>query len=241
VKLPGNKEIHPIRSANKKRYINIHGHRKASSIEEWVMMNLMAKDFPPQDMENGHYSLGFHPYNIGSANEEETLEKVRRAAEHPRILAIGEIGLDKSIQVAMEDQQRIFKKQVDIAESSGLPVILHVVRAFNEMIEFMKVRQARVPMIIHGYTGSAQMAEQLVKAGFLISFGEAITREHSRIIEALQKVPVEKMFLETDEGDMDIREIYSFAALVKGISEEHLRVQIYENARTHLPRFTNFI
>jgi len=226
---------------DQKRYINIHGHRQASSIEEWVMMNLMAKDFPPEDIENGFYSVGFHPYNVGKANEQETLDRVRKAVEHPRVLAIGEIGLDKSIEAPMEDQVRIFEKQVKIAESAGLPVMLHVVRSFNEMVGFMKAQQPGVPMIIHGYNGSAEMADELVKAGFLISFGEAISREHSKIIEALQRVPVEKMFLETDEGDMDIRELYQFAAEVKGISVDHLRVQIFENARTHLSRFSNFI
>ena len=226
---------------DQKRYINIHGHRQASSIEEWVMENLMAKDFPPDDIENGYYSVGFHPYNVGKANEQETLDRVRKAVDHPRVLAIGEIGLDKSIEAPMEDQMRIFEKQVEIAESANLPVILHVVRSFNELVGFMKAQQPVVPMIIHGYNGSAEMADELVKAGFLISFGEAVSREHSKIIEALQRVPVEMMFLETDEGDMDIRELYQFAAEVKGISEDHLRMQIFENARTHLSRFNSFI
>jgi TatD DNase family protein len=227
--------------ANQSRYINIHGHRQASSIEEWVMMNLMAKDFPPDDIENGYYSVGFHPYNVGKADEQETLSRVLKAVEHPRVLAIGEIGLDKSIEAAMEDQMRIFEKQMDIAESAKLSVILHVVRSFNELILFMKAHQPVVPMIIHGYNGGVQMAEELVKAGFLISFGQAITGEHSKIVEALQVVPVEKMFLETDEGDIDIRELYQFAADVKGISVDHLRVQIFENARIHLSRFNKFI
>jgi TatD DNase family protein len=227
--------------ANQSRYINIHGHRQANSIEEWVMMNLMAKDFPPDDIENGYYSVGFHPYNVGKADEEETLKKVREAVEHPRILAIGEIGLDKSIEASMDDQMRVFEKQVNIAETAQLPVILHVVRSFNEMIAFMKTHQPVVPMIIHGYNGGVHVADELVKAGFLISFGEAITGEHSKIIEALQIVPVEKMFLETDEGDMDIRELYRFAAELKGLSVDHLRVQIFENARTHLSRFNHFI
>jgi len=76
------------------RFINIHGHRQASSIEEWVMMNLMAKDFPPEDIDNGYYSVGFHPFNIGKVDEHETLDKVMRAVEHPRVLAIGEIGFE---------------------------------------------------------------------------------------------------------------------------------------------------
>lgn len=223
------------------RFINIHGHRQANTIEEWVMMNLMARDFPPDDIDNGYYSVGFHPYNVGKVNEHETLQKVRLAVEHPRVLAIGEIGLDKAIEAPLEEQLRIFEKQVEIAESAGLPVILHVVRSFNELLGFMNAQKPVVPMIIHGYNGSPQMAEELVKAGFLISFGEAITGEHSKIIEALQKVPVEMMFLETDEGDMDIREIYQFAAELKGVSMDHLRKQIYENARTHLSRLNNFI
>jgi len=220
-----------------KIYINIHGHRQANNIQEWVMMNLMAKDYPPDDIENGYYSVGFHPYNVGKVEEVETHNKVRLATENPNVFAIGEVGLDKSIEAPLEMQMRVFEKQVEIAEFAELPVVCHVVKAFNEMIEFMKVYKPVVPMIIHGYNGSKQMAEDLVKAGFLLSFGEAIAKDHSKIVEALQKVPAENLFLETDEGVLDIREIYHFAAEVKGVSVDHLRVQIFENARTHLPGF----
>jgi TatD DNase family protein len=227
--------------SQQKLYINIHGHRHANNIQEWVMMNLFASEYPPDDIENGCYSVGFHPYNIGKADEVDTLNKVRLATENQNVLAIGEIGLDKSIEASLEDQQRIFRKQVDIAEFADMPVVLHVVRAFNEMLEFMKSHKPSVPMIIHGYNGSREMAEELVNAGFLISFGEAIARDHSKIVEALLAVPVEKLFLETDEGDLDIREIYSIAAEVKGVSLDQLRIQIVENARAYLPRFNEFI
>jgi len=226
--------------ANQSRYMNIHGHRQADNIEEWVMMNLMARDFPPDDIDNGYYSVGFHPYNVGKVDEEATLSRVRKAVEHPRVLAIGEIGLDKSIEASMDDQQRIFEKQVEIAQSAKLPVILHVVRSFNELLVFMKKHQPVVPMIIHGYNGSVQMARELVEAGFFISFGQAITMEHSKIVEALQVVPLEKMFLETDEGDMDIRELYQFAAEIKGVTVDQLRKQIFENARTQISRLNSF-
>lgn len=220
-----------------KLFINIHGHRQANNIQEWVMMNLMARDYPPEDIENGYYSVGFHPYNVGLVEEEDTLNKVRLSTKNPNVFAIGEIGLDKSIDAPMDAQMRIFNRQVEIAEFADLPVILHVVRAFNEMVEFMKAHNPSVPMIIHGYNGSRKMAEELVKAGFLISFGEAIARDHSKIVESLLSVPVEKLFLETDEGDLDIREIYHTAAELKGISMDKLRIQIVENAKAHLPRF----
>ena len=222
---------------DQKIFINIHGHRQANNIQEWVMMNLFARNFPPDDIDHGYYSVGFHPYNVGKVNEEETLEKVKQATKHPRVYAVGEIGLDKSIEAPLKDQMRIFEKQVEIAESANLPVVLHVVRAFNEMIEFAKSHQPIVSMIIHGYNGSTEMAEDLVKAGFMLSFGESIASEHSKSVEALQKVPLEKLFLETDEGLLDIREIYHAAAEVKGVSVDDLRVQIYENAQAHLCRF----
>jgi TatD DNase family protein len=224
-----------------KIYINIHGHRQANNIQEWVMMNLMAKDYPPEDIEHGFYSVGFHPYNVGKVDVGDTLAKVRLSAENPRILAIGEIGLDKSIEAPLDLQQKIFEAQVEIAEYADMPVILHVVKAFNEMVEFMKVHKPAVPMIIHGYNGSPQMAEALLKAGFRLSFGEAIAREHSKIVESLLLVPAERLFLETDEGDLDIREIYHFAAEVKGIPIDQLRAQIVENVKSDLPRVTEFL
>jgi len=229
-----------MQAANK-IYVNIHGHRQANNIHEWVMMNLMARDYPPDDIEHGFYSVGFHPYNVGKVDVEDTLAKVRLSTENPRILAIGEIGLDKSIEAPLELQQKIFEAQVEIAEFTDMPVILHVVRAFNEMIEFMKVYKPTVPMIIHGYNGSPEMAESLLKAGFRLSFGQAIADEHSKVVESLLMVPPDRMFLETDEGDLDIREIYHFAAEVKGISINDLRAQIFENARTDLPRLAEFI
>jgi TatD DNase family protein len=222
-----------------KIYINIHGHRQANNIQEWVMMNLMAKDYPPDDIENGFYSVGFHPYNVGKVDLRDTLNKVKLSTENPRVFAIGEIGMDKSIEAPLDQQRKIFEAQVGIAEFADLPVILHVVRAFNEVIDFMKVHKPAVPMIIHGYNGSPEMAEALLNAGFHLSFGEAIAKEHSKIVESLLMVPSDRLFLETDEGDLDIREIYHFAAEVKGISMDQLRIQIFENARANLSRFAD--
>jgi len=224
-----------------KIFINIHGHRQANNIQEWVMMNLMAKDYPPDDLENGYYSVGLHPYDVGKTDEEDALNKVRLSTENPNVFAIGEIGLDKSIEAPLDQQMKVLEAQVEIAEFADLPVVLHVVRAFNEIIEFMQANQPAVPLIIHGYNGDAQMAEALLKAGFLISFGEAIAKEDSKARQALMVVPVEKLFLETDEGDLDIREIYHLTSEIKEITMDHLRIQIFENANTHLTRLRNIL
>lgn len=221
----------------KKLFVNIHGHRKANNIQEWVLRSLMASEYPPDDIDYGHYSVGFHPYNVGKFDEQDTLNKVRLSTENPNVFAIGEIGLDKSIDASLELQHRIFERQVDIAEFADLPVILHVVRAFNEIIEFKKAHNPSVPMIIHGYNGNKEMAAELVRAGFLISFGEAIAGENTKLIDACKEVPLDRMFLETDEGEMDIREVYHRAAELKDVSMDQLRLQIVENVKTHMPKF----
>ena len=224
----------------KSSYINIHGHRGASNIHEWVLKNMFAQDYPPEDVAYGNYSVGFHPYHIGKVDEEDTLNKVRIATENLKVYAIGEIGLDKSIAIPLDKQMQIFRTQVEIAEYAELPVILHVVKAYNEIIEFMKSNQPVVPMIVHGYNGGPQMAEELIKAGFLISFGEAIAGGSEKILEALRIVPMENLFLETDEGELDIRELYKITSEIKKISNDLLRFQIFENTRTSFSRFADY-
>jgi TatD DNase family protein len=218
-------------------YINIHGHRMANNIQEWVLRNMFAQDYPPEDIEFGNYSVGFHPYHVGQVDEEDALNKVRLATENLNVCAIGEIGLDKAIEAPLNHQMRIFETQVEIAEFAELPVILHVVRAFNEVLAFMKTNKPVVPMIIHGFNGNARMAEDLIKEGCYISFGEAIAGNNQKVIDALKTVPVEKMFLETDEGELDIRELYQITSEVKKISNDLLRLQIFENTKTSFSRF----
>jgi TatD DNase family protein len=218
-------------------YINIHGHRSANNIREWVLKNMFAQDYPPDDVDHGNYSVGLHPYHAGRVDEEGALTKVRLATENMNVCAIGEIGLDKSIEAPLDLQMNIFRAQVEIAEFADLPVILHVVRAFNEMIEFMKSCKPVVPMIVHGYHGSEEMAEELIRAGFFLSFGEAIASGSEKLKRSLRAVPVEKLFLETDEGEIDIREVYSITSSVKKISEDRLRMQIYENTKAIFNRF----
>ena len=102
----------------------------------------------------------------------------------------------------------------------------------------MKSHQPVVPMIIHGFNGGPQMAEELIKAGFHLSFGEEIAGGNEKVRESLRNIPVENLFLETDEGGLDIRELYQITSEIKKISVDLLRLQIFENTRTSFSRFT---
>ncbi|MBN1131573.1 MAG: TatD family hydrolase [Bacteroidales bacterium] len=218
-------------------YLNIHSHRPEQTGWERAIQNIFARDYLPEKCTGGAFSVGLHPYHTGTAGGEEAIRRVRLATDNMNVCAVGETGLDRSIEIPFEQQARVFKLQVEIAESAGLPVILHVVKAFNEMIRFMKQDRPVVPMVVHGYKGGPQMVRELVRAGFLVSFGEAITGRHGKVKEALRSVPADRFFLETDESERDIREIYRVASEIRQIPVEALCFQMLENARYNFKRF----
>ena len=221
------------------RFVNIHAHRLAASQEEWVLTNLFAKDYPPDGDEAGQYSVGLHPWHIEESDVSQILRKVQLATENPKVFAIGEVGLDKAIKTPLKLQQEVFEVQVELAEKNDLALIIHAVKSFNELIEFMKVHKPVVPMVIHGYHGGIQMAEDLVKAGFYLSLGKSLMDT-----ESLQKVaeiiPLRKLFLESDEADVSIQTLYNKLGEILETPVDFLKVKITDNLGRVFPRYTEF-
>jgi TatD DNase family protein len=209
-------------------FTNIHAHRLSEGPHEWVLTSLFADDYPPAMHTEARYSVGLHPMHIEGKDVRLLLKKVQLAAENDQVLAIGETGADKLIGTPMEIQMKVFNAQVEIAEHEGLPVIIHAVRSFSELIAFMRDRSPVIPMIIHGYRGSGQMAGDLIDHGFYLSIGHAVLTD-TKTGEAVQQIPFERMFLETDEHEADIREIYARVAGIKQIPVEELRNKMNEN------------
>ncbi|MEZ5069496.1 MAG: TatD family hydrolase [Bacteroidales bacterium] len=223
------------------KYINIHAHRPAQTIEELVLQNLMAEDYPPDDLHAGYYSVGLHPYSLGKVDEQEALNKVRLALENPRVLAVGECGLDKTLDVSLERQGVLFELQVELAEQADVPVILHVVRSHQEILDFMKKHRPSVPMIIHGFSGSPQLALDLARAGLTLSFGDALRDDRPKVEDAFRALPLEHILLESDEGREDIRELYALGAELKNMDPEVFRREVTERALGLFPGWAHRI
>ncbi|PID91291.1 MAG: hypothetical protein CSA96_09175 [Bacteroidetes bacterium] len=218
-------------------YINIHGHHPPGRPDEWVLRNLEPASFGSGEQIDFPCSLGLHPYRIENCDPETTLNAIRRAAPHPSVLAIGEAGLDRSLTTDIHWQEELLLRQLRIAEDYGLPLILHVVRAYSDMLQLVKERKPKVPMILHGYSGSLQMTRELIRAGFYFSFGEALLKGHGKAIEALRIVPETRLFFERDERHFDLVELYHFAAAQRGIPLASLRSQVCENTSACFKRF----
>lgn len=208
-------------------YVNIHAHRLSESpMKEWVLTNIMVEDYPPDRVQGANYSVGFHPWNILHADVPFLLKKIQLSIEDSQLVAIGEAGLDKAIDTPLSLQMKVFEAQVDLAEAYGLPMILHIVKAHQELLHFCRTRKPELPMLIHGFRGSVELARDLVKEGLYLSIGASIkTSEKSRSV--FRELPLEKLFLETDESAESIQGLYVEAARLKRMDISALKKELY--------------
>ncbi len=213
---------------NKNSYINIHSHQ--SNSELFTIYNLGA-NFSEIKNHNA-LSIGIHPWHIDEEKTEEQLELLKKYSSEKNVLAIGECGLDKMIETNLKSQEIIFKQQILIAEQVKKPLIIHCVKAFDDLIRIKKEMKIAVPMIIHGFNNNKQIAEQLIKNDFYFSFGKALLKNDSNASNLISYIPKEKIFLETDNSNFTIQEIYNIAAQLMNIELEKLKEIIFNNYKT---------
>jgi len=174
---------------------------------------------------SGWFSVGLHPWDIEqlAPAQDDFSEKLAALAAHPRCKAIGEAGLDTLVATPMARQIQVFEQHISLAISLHKPLIVHCVRAHNELIALLKrFPKPLPPIILHGYNNNVPIAEQLLRHGCYLSFGQALLRENSPAQAALAFCPVNRLFLETDNADISIRGIYAAAAQLLGMGVEEV-------------------
>ncbi len=180
---------------------------------------------PEEKIPEHYFSVGIHPQNIHE-DWEKDLESLKIISQNPKCLAIGECGLDALVNIDENLQKKIFEAQIIWANQIQKPVIIHCVKRFQELIPFQKI--AKVPMIIHGFNKKKAIADEMLKHGFYLSFGKSVLHNLS-LQTSLKEIPLEKIFLETDDADFDIAELYQKASEIKEIPVEKLQEQISKN------------
>lgn len=180
-----------------------------------------------EDIASVYFSLGLHPKDI-TDDFEADLELIKEKSRNPNCLAIGECGLDALVEIDENLQELVFEKQILWANEIEKPVIIHCVRRFSQLLKFKKT--AKVPMIIHGFNKKENIAKELVEAGFYLSFGKALLYNEG-LQELVKNIPLEKVFLETDVSEIDIKSVYEMFAKLREISMEELQSQIKINLK----------
>jgi TatD DNase family protein len=143
-------------------------------------------------------SVGVHPHDSSKATE-ATFERLRELAAHPKVVAIGEIGLDYHYDFSPRDVQRaVFSRQLAIAAEAALPIIIHTREAWDDTFEILR-REWRGEGILHCFTGDAVQARQALDAGFYLAFGGVLTFPKAEPVrEAARVTPSDRLLIETD-------------------------------------------
>jgi TatD DNase family protein len=215
-------------------FIDVHNHHSKSPEKGLIqVVNLFAADVeiaePDKDVL---FSSGLHPWHISAERMQTDFEMIRKMISNNNMIAIGETGLDRFAQASMETQKSVFRFHLETAQSAGKPVIIHAVRTYPDVVEVYKQTGVNVKMIFHGFNGNLQTAGQLMRRGFYLSFGEALFDDRNKTAQVFRSLPPENIFLETDESQKSIREIYEKAAEIRMIQLKELKNILYQNFMT---------
>lgn len=189
---------------------------------------------------NMYVALGIHPESIDTYQKED-LTFIEENLSNPKVIAIGEIGLDyhytkenKTLQI------KLLENQLKIAETHNLPVIIHSREATEDTINTLK--KYHIKGVIHSFSGSLETAKIYIKMGYLLGINGVITFKNSKLKEVIKEIPLEHLVLETDSPYLTpepfrgkpneparIKEIATFISELKGISLEELARITNEN------------
>jgi TatD DNase family protein len=197
--------------------------------------------------------VGVHPHDAKKVGQ-NYIKELQVMAQNPKVIAIGEIGLDYYYDFSDRDiQKKIFMEQLDLAKSLDLPVIVHNRDAHQDTLEILKkVRPTKG--LMHCYSGSLETAQELIRLGFYFSFGGVITFKNAKKPkEVASKLPLDRLLLETDcpylspepyrgkrNDPTRIPIIAQQLAELRGISVEEIKKTTYSNLRRLAPKVLTF-
>lgn len=210
-------------------FIDIHVHDGKPSADTFILESLMAHEGKmPENISGIGYTYGIHPWFLNENNQKQLIISVENAIPNPDILAIGEAGFDKLRGPSPDLQRHVFEQQVKISEIHRKPLIVHCVRAWDELLLVQKRHKPKMPWMIHGFRGRVELAKQLLSKGMYLSFWfDFVLRPESS--DLLRSLPENRIFLETDGADVDIRDIYKKVSGDLSHSVEELKAITFSN------------
>ena len=192
-----------------------HTHRVPHDPEQTALVDLLPGS-PSSDPDEGcFYSCGIHPRDLGRFSMDVLVETLCRIP----CSAVGECGLDSSLTISLEEQEKSFRAQIVLSEELNLPLVVHCVRQYYELIRIRKELVPRQPWLIHGFRGNPEVGQALLEHGMILSLSPVWLLHQDRFPEWL---PADAFLLETDESALPLRDIYSHAAKLRGETMEDL-------------------
>ncbi|MBP3400461.1 MAG: TatD family hydrolase [Selenomonadales bacterium] len=194
--------------------------------------------------ESIYATVGVHPHDVAEIDD-KALDQLAKWCEHDKVVAVGEIGLDYfRSQTSKEMQAYAFAAQLDVARQMHMPVSIHDRDAHGDVMRMLKNEGKGINGILHCFSGSWEMAKELIKMDYYIAIGGAVTfKNAAKLPEIAANIPLEYLLLETDcpylaphphrgtrNEPANIRPIAEFIANIRGITLEELAAATTANA-----------
>ena len=221
--------------------LNLLSAAQQSGIDKFIVPGVRASGWAgmlalAEKTENVYFAPGLHPAYANQWSR-TVAKQLQDLARQPKVVAIGEIGLDRTVDLSLTQQESALREQLQIALAAGLPVLLHARETTGALLAILRELQIgeKVGGIWHGFSGSLQVAEELVALGFNLGVGPILLRENARKLpEAVKVLPASALVLETDFPDMTERletlvEIAEKIGELRGISFDEVARVTTEN------------
>jgi TatD DNase family protein len=210
-------------------YIDIHTHHEHGSDHDTIrLVNYIQNDAKPYNVTAKHYSVGLHPWYLENFTE-EAFQQPEILTQFSQATAVGECGLDWICQTPKATQIKAFQAQITLASKLQKPLIIHCVKAFNELVSTIKNANFGQAVLIHGFNNNQEILKQYQSQDYYISVGDKILIENTNAQKALQHIPLNRLFLETDNSLTSIQTIYQKASVLLDIPIDQLQTQLLEN------------
>ena len=152
-----------------------------------------------EEYDQIYATVGMHPHDAEDL-EDETVRIFRDLAAHPKVVALGEMGLDYYRNLSPRPiQKAAFERQLDLAEELDLPIVIHNREAYHDILPILQARSGRMRGVMHCFSGNIEIMRQSLALGFHIGIGGTVTyRKSDALQEVAQKVPADALLVETD-------------------------------------------
>ena len=191
---------------------------------------------PDESIPSCYFTFGLHPWHVTKDELSTIEEKIFHHFTHKNFIALGEIGLDRKVDVDFELQKEAFALQLNIASKLNIAnIIIHCVKSLNDIFEVLKKSNYRGRLIFHDANFNEQETKLILEKNFLMSFGNNLLKENSKAQSSLKHCWPRSFFLETDDTNKEIALIYAKAAEILKIDSSKIELQVLKNFQDTFP------
>lgn len=199
---------------------DIHTHRADATR---ALISVDPRQFDPQP--DKWYSVGFHPWHDVDRLTDDDFDVLQRCSLHPRVLAIGETGMDRLRGASLDVQERVFIRHLQLAAATGMPVIAHCVRTAQDILAARnRAGLSHVTVVVHGMRSNRNVARMLLDAGCYLSFGALFN------VDALLATPLERLLIETDDSPVTVDDVAAAVAAPLAMTADEVIARVSANA-----------